>query len=60
MKKSFLKYGFFLMGIALVTSSAAHGLGFRAAVPEVDPGLAIGAFTLLAGALAVVGARRKQ
>jgi len=47
------------MGILLSTCAPAHALMFRHS-PEVDPSLAIGALTLLAGSLAVLGIRRKK
>ena len=55
--KSLLRYALGLLGILLVTCAPAHALMFRFS-PEVDPSLAISAFTLLAGSLAVLGVRR--
>lgn len=55
--KSLLKYALGLLGILLYTCAPAHALLFKHS-PEVDPSLAIGALTLLAGSLAVLGIRR--
>lgn len=55
--KNFLRYALGLLGILFGTCTTAHALMFRSS-PEVDPGLAISALTLLAGSLAVLGIRR--
>jgi hypothetical protein len=62
MKRGFLKYALPVLGLVLGTSTAAHACAFffPAPGPEVDPSLAIGAFTLLAGTLVVLRARRNQ
>jgi hypothetical protein len=61
MKKNFLKYAFVVLGLALGTCASAHGMAFnKPPSPEVDPGLAISAITLLAGSLAVMRVRRQK
>jgi LPXTG-motif cell wall-anchored protein len=57
--KSLLKNAFIVLGLALCTSTAAYA-GVNPKTPEVDPSLAIGGLTLLAGALAVLRVRRKK
>lgn len=59
MTKSLLKYALVMLVLMLGTCATAHALMFRHD-PEVDPSLAIGAFTLLAGTLAVLRVRRKK
>jgi hypothetical protein len=59
MKKNLLKYSLVVLGLALGTSSAAHGLVFSLK-PEIDPNLAISALTLLGGTLAVLRVRRSK
>lgn len=59
MTKNLLKYAFVVLGLALGVCAEAHGLAFFKA-PEVDPSLAVSAFTLLAGTLAVLRVRRKK
>lgn len=55
------KYAVVVLGLALGTCNAAYGLVFFPhSSPEVDPSLAIGSLTLLAGTLAVLRARRKK
>jgi hypothetical protein len=60
MMKNLLKNALVVLGLALCTCTAAHAIAFRPAAPEVDPSLAIGGFTLLAGTLAVLRVRRKK
>ncbi|MGA2085475.1 MAG: LPXTG cell wall anchor domain-containing protein [Terracidiphilus sp.] len=61
MTKNLLKNALVVLGLALCTCTAAHALAFTLApAPEVDPSLAIGGFTLLAGTLAVLRVRRKK
>lgn len=61
MTKNLLKYSIVMLGLALGTCSAAYGLAFRHGhVPEVDPSVAIGGLTLLAGTIAVLRVRRKK
>ncbi len=60
MTKNLLKYALVMLGLALGTCDAAHALAFGHKIPEVDPSLAIGALTLLAGSLAVLRVRRKK
>ncbi len=60
MMKILQKYSLVLLGFALCSCTAAHGLAFRPKYPEVDPSLAVSAFTLLAGSLAVLRIRRKK
>jgi uncharacterized membrane protein len=61
MKIGFLKYALPMLGLVLAASASAHGLAlFKPRLPEVDPSLAVGAFTMLAGSLAVMRARRKK
>jgi LPXTG-motif cell wall-anchored protein len=57
--KSLMKSALVILGIALCTSSAAyaHSSGYG---PEIDPSLAVGGLTLLAGTLAVLRVRRKK
>jgi hypothetical protein len=60
-KKNLLKFAFVVLGVLLCTSTVAHALMFAPwpkHTPEVDPSLAIGGITLLAGTLAVLRARR--
>jgi hypothetical protein len=61
MNKNFLKYAFVVLGLALGACASAHGLVFgQPPKPEIDPGLAISAVTLLVGSLAVMRARRQK
>jgi hypothetical protein len=57
--KNLLKNAFIVLGLALCTSTAAYA-GPHKGSPEVDPSLAIGGLTLLAGALAVLRVRHKK
>lgn len=59
MTKNALKYSLVLLGLALGTCSAAFAKGGYH-VPEVDPSLAIGGLTLLAGSIAVLRIRHKK
>jgi hypothetical protein len=62
--KKLLKYSFLVLALALTTSIAAHARGTNPLTPEarqapeVDPSLAVGGFSLLAGTLTVLRARR--
>ena len=62
MKKNLLKYAFVVLGFAFCTCTVAKALVFggHKSTPEVDPSLAIGGLTLLAGTLAVMRARRRK
>jgi hypothetical protein len=59
MTKNLLKYSLVVLGLALSTSVASHGLAFNK-IPEVDPSLAVSGLALLAGTLAVLRVRRKK
>lgn len=59
MTKNLLKYALVVLGLALTTCTAAYGMAFNR-VPEVDPSLAIGGITMLAGTLAVLRVRHKK
>jgi hypothetical protein len=54
--KNLLRYAMLVLVVALVGSTAAYA----APVPEVDPGMAISAFALLAGAVTVLRVRRSK
>jgi len=59
MKKNLLKYALAVLGLALCSCTVAHALVFFPhPKPEVDPSLAVGGLTLLAGTLAVLRTRR--
>jgi hypothetical protein len=73
--QTILKYSFLVLVLTLaaVPLAYAHGRGFGGSpkptptpvvpthtAPELDPSLAIGGLTLLAGSLAVVRARRSK
>lgn len=65
MVKSLLRFVLIVLGLALCTGTAAHALAFGPCpgcphTPEIDPGLAVSALTLLAGSLAVLSIRRKK
>lgn len=62
MKKNLLKYALVALGLAFSTCSIAHALVFypNPRTPEVDPSLAVGGLTLLAGTLAVMRVRRRK
>jgi hypothetical protein len=61
MTKSLLKSALLLLGFALGTCVTADALAFVfPKKPEIDPSLAVSAFTLLAGSLAVLRARSKN
>jgi hypothetical protein len=70
MTKRLLKSSLLMLFLALGTCSAAHGMIFRTCgipgfppckkSPEIDPGLAVSALTLLGGTLVVLRARRKK
>lgn len=59
MTKGLLKYAPVIFGLLFGTCAAAHGMAF-ARRPEIDPSLAISAFTLLAGSLAVLRIRHRK
>jgi hypothetical protein len=59
--KNLFRYSLVMLGIALGTCLAAHGMIFtHSSHPEVDPSLAISAITLLAGSIAVMRVRRTK
>jgi hypothetical protein len=59
MKKNWLRIAVFLSGFAFCVTETAHAAVFYP-TPEVDPTLAIGALTLVAGTVAVLRARRRK
>lgn len=61
-KRNLLKYSVVMLALGLSTCTAAFGFGRPSApsVPEVDPSLAIGGLTLLAGTIAVLRIRHKK
>jgi LPXTG-motif cell wall-anchored protein len=61
-KRDLLKYSVVILALGLSTCTAAFGFGKPSgpSVPEVDPSLAIGGLTLLAGSIAVLRIRRKK
>ncbi len=59
MTKNHLKYSLVMLGLALTTCTTAFAFS-KPKVPEVDPSLAIGGLTLLAGTIAVLRIRRKK
>ncbi len=59
MSKNLLNNTLVVLGFALASCVAAHGMAFDRR-PEVDPSLAISGLTLLAGTLAVLRVRRKK
>ena len=62
MERNLLKYSLVILGLALCTCSAAFGLAFRTTphTPEINPSLAIGGLTMLAGTIAVLRIRHKK
>lgn len=57
--KNLLKYS--SLGLVMGACPVAFGLAFGGhTAPEIDPGLAIGALTLLAGTVAVLRIRRTK
>jgi len=58
MKKFPVRAFLLLSGIALCASPFANAVSV--AVPEIDPGAAVGAITLLAGSLVVIRARFRK
>jgi hypothetical protein len=58
MTKNLLKNSLVVLGLAIGICASAHGMAFTKKTPEVDPSMAIGAVTLLAGSLAVLRIRR--
>lgn len=59
MTKNLLKSTLILLGFVLGTCSFANALMFKH-TPEIDPSLAVSAFALLAGSLAVLRTQRKK
>lgn len=57
MTKNQLKYSLVVLAVVLSTCTVAYA---RPRAPEVDPSLAIGGLTLLAGTIAVLRIRRKK
>lgn len=60
MKRNWLKIALILSGFALCVTQTAHAAAVFYPTPEVDPTLAIGALTLVAGTVAVLRARRSK
>jgi hypothetical protein len=60
MTKNLLKSALILLGLALGTCTFANALAFSIRKPEIDPGMAVSALTLLGGSLVVLRARRKK
>lgn len=61
MKRNLWKYPVVILSLSIATCSAAFGLAFhQGKVPEIDPSLAIGGLTLLAGSIAVLRTRQKK
>jgi len=58
-KRNLLKYSVVMLALGLSTSTSAFAFG-KPIVPEVDPSLAIGGLTLLAGTIAVLRIRHKK
>jgi len=58
MKKNWLRIAVVLSGFAFGVTGVAHAAVLFFPGPEVDPTLAIGALTLVAGTVAVLRARR--
>ena len=59
MTRNWLKTALLLSGFAFCVTGTAHAAVFHP-TPEVDPTLAIGAMTLVAGTVAVLRARRSK
>jgi len=61
MTKKLLESTSVLFGVLFCTSVSANAIAYVTPHhPEIDPSLAVTAFTLLAGSLAVLRARRKK
>jgi hypothetical protein len=60
MKRNWLRFALFLSGFAFCVTQTAHAAVVFYPTPEVDPTLAIGALTLVAGTVAVLRARRSK
>lgn len=60
MTKSVLKYSFVVLAMVLGICADAHGMVLIRKSPEIDPSMATGAITLLAGAITVLRVRRKK
>jgi len=61
--RELLKYSFVALGLGLFASANAFGMAFYKGpghIPEIDPSLAIGGLTLLAGTIAVLRIQRKK
>ena len=59
MNRNWLKTALLLSGFVFLVTETAHAAVFYP-TPEVDPTLAIGALTLVAGTVAVLRARRSK
>lgn len=60
MTKYISKHAVVALFLVFCASVPSYGLIFRHPVPEIDPSVAIGGLTLLAGALAVLRVRRHK
>jgi hypothetical protein len=60
MKKNWLRIGIFFSGFVFCLTGTAHAAVMFYPSPEVDPTLAVGALTLVAGTVAVLRARRSK
>lgn len=62
MTKKLFESALILVGLVLCTCATANALAFKVPYtsPEIDSGLAVSAFTLLAGSIAVLRTRRKK
>ncbi|HEY1256955.1 MAG TPA: hypothetical protein VGF01_19470 [Terracidiphilus sp.] len=61
MKKNLFINAAFVLGLVLSCSASVFGMAFtKKTSPEIDPGLAISALTLLGGTLAVLRVRHKK
>jgi hypothetical protein len=62
MTKNLLRSVLIVLSLVLGICGAAQALvfGHKVSTPEIDPGLAVSAFTLLAGSLVVLRPRRKK
>jgi hypothetical protein len=60
MKRNWLRIAVILSGFAFGLTGAAHASVLFFPTPEMDPTLAIGALTLVAGTVAVLRARRSK
>jgi hypothetical protein len=60
MNKNWLRFAVVLSCFAFGVTTSAHAAALFFPTPEVDPTLAIGALTLVAGTVAVLRARRNK